>query len=304
MQLKQASLRKSRIRVVPNKYIARRLPGIFYFVPMSFVCYNGAFILDDQPVLLITNRSYKWGDGVFETIKVYNGQILLKSFHFDRLLASIRLLQMRHAFNPDELEQHILTLCAKNDCLNLARVRLAVYRDDGNNASYTIEAIPLDESVMQWNEQGITIETYPYARKACDILANLKTANYLLYVMAGRFAEERGVKESLVLNTYNHICDASKANVFVVKDRELYTPALDQGCVNGVLRRFLLQELKVKGWKLRQVALTEDMLLQADECFLTNAIQGIRWVSQYRKKQFASQLTKQIFDEVLSTNWC
>jgi branched-chain amino acid aminotransferase len=280
------------------------LPGIFYFVRMPLVCYNGAFLPDDQPVLLVNNRGYKWGDGLFETIKVHKEQLLLKSFHFDRLLTSIKLLQIHQTFTLHELEQNIVALCAKNDCLNLARVRLAVYRDQENNTSYSIEAIPLDQSVMQWNEQGLTIDIYPYSRKACDVLANLKTANYLPYVMASRYAEEQGLQECLVLNAFNHVCDASKANVFVIKDSEVYTPSLEQGCINGVMRRFLLQELKAKGWKVKQGELTEELLLQADECFLTNAIQGIRWVSQYREKQFASHLTKQIFDTILSTNWC
>lgn len=268
---------------------------------MPFICHNGSFFPDNQPVLLVSNRSYKWGEGIFETIKVYKAQLLLKLFHFERLLTSLQLLHIHPTFNPNELEQHILALCTRNGCLDLARVRLAVYRNEEDASSYTIEAMPLDQSVMQWNEQGVIINTYPYARKACDVLANLKTANYLPYVMASRYAEEKGLQESLVLNTYGHICDASKANVFIIKNGELFTPALDQGCINGVMRRFLLQELRIKGWKVKQGELTEDMILQADECFLTNAIQGIRWVRQYQDKKFGSQLTKQIFETVLST---
>lgn len=280
------------------------MPGIFYFVLMPFVCHNGVFFPDNQPVLFVSNRSYKWGEGIFETMKVYRGRLLLKTFHFDRLLTSIKLLQIHQSFTPNELEQSILALCTENGCIDLARVRLAVYRDEENTTGYTIEAIPMDQRVMQWNEKGLVIDTYPYARKACDVWANLKTANYLPYVMAGRYAEEKGLQESLVLNTYNHISDASKANVFIIKDGELFTPALDQGCINGVMRRFLLQELKEKGWKVGQIELPENMLLKADECFLTNAIQGIRWVGKYRDKVFDSQCTKQIFDTVLAPHWC
>lgn len=270
---------------------------------MSFVCYNGAFLPANQPGLFADNPCYKWGDGVFETIKVYKGRLLLSTFHFDRLLTSIQLLQMQMTSTPQELERNILELCAKNNCLAIARVRLAVYRDCENGTGYTIEVTPLDESVMQWNEEGLKVDTYPYARKACDVWANLKTANYLPYVMAARYAKEQGLQESLVLNSFNHICDASKANIFIIKDEELYTPALDQGCINGVVRRFLLQEFKEKGWEVRQTEVTAEMLLQADECFLTNAIQGIRWVGQYRGKHFASRVTRHIFETILSGSW-
>lgn len=263
---------------------------------MSFVCYNGAFLPASQPGLFANNRSYKWGDGVFETIKVFEGRILLQPFHLERLLTSIQLLQMRLMFTPIELAEKIIALCTKNDCISLARVRLAVYRGEENETGYTIEAVALNQQTMQWIEEGVRVDSYPYTRKACDVWANLKTANYLPYVMAARYAAEQGLDECLVLNSFNHICDASKANVFVIKDRTLYTPALDQGCVNGVMRRFLIQELKGKGWMVNQTELTEEMFLQADECFLTNAIQGIRWVSTYKNKRYASSLTKQIFE--------
>ena len=267
---------------------------------MSFVCYNGVFLPGDQPGLLASNCSYKWGDGLFETIKVYKRRILLQSFHFERLLTSIELLQMQHHFTLQELESQILTLCVKNECADLGRVRLAVYRKEGNKAGYTIEAVRLDSQSMQWNEEGWKIDIYPYARKACDVWSNLKTANYLPYVMAARYAEEQKVNECLVLNSSNHICDASKANVFIIKEGILYTPALDQGCINGVIRRFLLSEAKKHGWVIKQTELTEEMLLQADECFLTNAIQGIRWVHQFRNKLYTSIQTKQIFEAIQS----
>ena len=278
--------------------------AFFILCAMTFVCYNGAFLPAGQPGLLAGNRSYKWGDGVFETIKVYKGRILLEALHFERLLKSARLMQLRLIETPQELEEKILALCARNGCIDLARVRLALYRDEEDKAGYTIEAIALDPKVMQWNEQGLEIDTYPHARKSCDVWANLKTASYLAYVMAARYAEEQGLSECLVLNSSNYICDASKANVFIIKDKTIYTPGLDQGCINGVMRRFLLTEVKKHGWVVKQIEITEAQLFQADECFLTNAIQGIRWVSRYRNKSYSFNLTKQLFEALQSTYLC
>jgi branched-chain amino acid aminotransferase len=268
---------------------------------MSFISYNGVLLPSEQPGLSAGNRSYKWGDGVFETIKVYKGRLLLPAIHFDRLFLSLQLLEIKPTFNRPELEGQILALCEKNGCTDVARVRLAVYRNHENQAGYTIEAIELPENVMQWNETGLRIDTFPHARKACDVWANLKTANYLPYVMAGRYAEEKGLQECLVLNCYNYICDASKANIFIIKNKIFYTPGLDQGCVNGVSRRFILQKLKEQGGTVMQTELTEEMLLDADECFLTNAIQGIRWVGAYRQRQYKATLTKQLYDTVFAS---
>lgn len=268
---------------------------------MSFVCYNGVFVPADQPGLFADNRSYKWGDGIFETIKVHKGRLLLRDLHFDRLLTSLQLLQIRLLFTLQELESNILDLCARNRCSELARVRLAVYRDHENATGYTIEAVPLDPIIMQWQEEGMHVDIYPFSRKACDILANLKTANYLPYIMAGRYAEESDLQECLVLNSHDHICDASKANIFIIKDQDLLTPALDQGCISGVVRRLLIEEAEKHGWSIKQSVLTERLLLEADECFLTNAIQGIRWVNRYRDKQFASFQSRKIFETIYST---
>jgi branched-chain amino acid aminotransferase len=269
---------------------------------MSFICYNGAFLQQSQPGLVASNRGYKWGDGVFETLKVYKGNILLGSFHFERLLLSVQLLQMEITYTTQQLTAAILELCKKNGCLNLARVRLTIYREEGNQTGYTIEAIALPEESMQWNSRGYTVDSYPYARKACDVFANLKTSNYLPYVMAGLYAKEKGLDEVLVLNSYNHFCDASKANIFWIKNQEIFTPALDQGCINGVMRRYIIERSKQIGWRVHQTVLTEKLLIEADECFLTNAIQGMRWVGQYCEQHYKSDLTKEIFAALFPTN--
>ncbi|RZL15018.1 MAG: hypothetical protein EOO89_15140, partial [Pedobacter sp.] len=157
-------------------------------------------------------------------------------------MISIKLLEIKLNFTPQEMVEKILDLCKLNNCVELARVRLAVFRDSENSTGYTIEAVGITDQNMQWNEEGFVIDMYPYARKACDVFANLKTANYLPYVMADIYAKENDLDEVLVLNSYNNICDASKTNIFCIKDKTIFTPAMDQGCVNGVMRRFVIEE--------------------------------------------------------------
>src|SRR5207249_3239252 len=119
------------------------------------------------------------------TMKVFCGQLLLEDFHFERLLISLQLLQIEKTkgFEPSVLVAKILDLCVLNNCLNCARVRLAVYRNEDNSTGYIIEAIPLDDTINQWQERGQTIVLYPYARKSMDAFANLKSANFLPYVL-------------------------------------------------------------------------------------------------------------------------
>jgi branched-chain amino acid aminotransferase len=268
----------------------------------QFICYNGEMISKDQPVLVAENRSFKYGDGVFETMKWNAGQVVLGNYHFDRLFTSLKLLQVNSQFiSTDLLMKAIADLCILNKCTNQARVRLAVYRDEANSAAYLIEAKHLDGNIAEWNEKGLTIDVHPYVRKACDAFANLKTANYLPYVMAELYREEKNLGECLVLNAFNNICDGSKSNIFILLGNEIYTPALYQGCINGVLRRFIIDELKKYNYTIKQTIVSVDLLQQADEVFLTNAVRGVKWVGAFREKSYINIETRKIFDIIRKT---
>ena len=283
---------------MPRSFVA----FLFHFCNMNFICFNGE-ILPEQNLFTPQNRGFRYGDGVFETIKIFRGEILLEEFHFDRLFSSLALLKLiaSNNFTQEILARNILDLCAINKCLNSARVRLAVFRGKENKAEFVIEASYLDEEINQLNEEGWKIEIYPLVRKTCDAFANLKSANYLPYVLADLYAKEAGCQESIVLNTYNNLCDASKANIFLVLKDEVYTPALHQGCVNGVKRRFVIDELKKEGFTVYQREVDEELLLRANEVFLTNAINDMRWVKTFRNKTYGKAFTKEFHRKIFST---
>lgn len=267
------------------------------------VCFNGAFFPADATLLSVQNRSYKWGDGVFETMKVFNGKLLLEDLHFERLFVSLQLLgvEEKKSFSQNNIIAQILELCRQNNCLPHARIRLAVFRNEANKAEYSIEATPLDKMVNKWQQEGQVITLYPYARKSMDAFANLKSANFLPYVLAQRYAFEKGVDDAVVLNASNFLCDSSKANLFLIRGKAIYTPALHQGCVNGVMRRVVLEEAKRIGFRLHQDEVSEEDLLYADEVFLSNAIQIIRWVKSYKDQQYTCTQTRLLFDAVTAT---
>lgn len=267
------------------------------------VCFNGGFFPAAAPLLPAQNRGYKWGDGVFETMKVFQGRLLLESFHFERLFASLQLLGIEkgEAFTQNNLVALVLQLCQLNNCSSHARIRLAVFRTEENAAGFTIEAVPLAEEVSRWQSDGLTLALYPYARKSMDAFANLKSANFLPYVLAQRYAEENAADDALVVNAQNRLCDTSRANLFLVKGRNIYTPALHEGCVNGVMRRVVIEEAKTAGYRLHQDEVEEELLMAADEVFLTNAIQIIRWVAYYKNSHYGCAHTRQLFEAVRAT---
>jgi len=249
----------------------------------------------DKPLFTSQNRSFRYGDGVFETMKFYRGKIILDTLHFDRLFLGLKMLQIEHRLMATELSQFISELCQKNNCMDLARVRLAVFRNEENRANYVIEASELSDEVNRWNEKGLRIDLYPYSRKNADAFSNLKSANFLPYVLAGLYAKEKGIDDAIVLNAFNLICDSSKANIFLIRNKEIFTPSLHQGCVSGVMRRFLLDELKKNGYRVHQEEISEQDMEEADEVFLTNSIYDIRWVQSFRGKKYSFEACLSIY---------
>lgn len=281
--------------------------GFFiYFHHMNSICLNGKLLPADKPALMVDNRSYRYGDGLFETIKVIGQNISLEKFHFERLFTGLKQMgfQMPALFTAENLKHQILLLCKKNKCVELARVRLSVFRGNGgitedvNDLQYVIECWPVNESMNQLNDNGLIIDIYPEAKKSCDKFSNIKSANYIPYVMAARYAKENKLNDCLVLNTHERIADSTIANIFLIKDQKLFTPPLSEGCVNGVMRRHIIEQYDVS-----ETIFTVDDILSADELFLTNAIYGIRWVQQFREKMFSKLKTSEMHKTLLKTLW-
>lgn len=276
---------------------------------MNSICFNGKIISATEPVLMASNRSYRYGDGLFETMKIKGGRILFADYHFERLFSGLSLLKFETPglFTATRIEKEILLLCRKNECGQLARVRLSVFRGNGGlydsdrTLQYLIECWPLNESVNKLNENGLVIDIYREAEKSCDKFANLKSANFLPYSMAAQFAKENKLNDCLVVNTSGRISDATIANVFIIKHGMVITPGLNEGCVNGVMRRYLLAELLKANFEIQEQTVSINDISTADEVFLTNAINGMRWVQQCGESKYTNKLTIEIYNRFIKT---
>ena len=276
---------------------------------MNNICFNGEIVAADEPVLLVSNRGYRYGDGLFETIKLAEGLLILENYHFERLFSGLSLLKFEIPvhFTKEKIKAGILQLCKRNGCEKLARVRLSVFRgngglyDEDKSLQYIIECWPLSNSVNKLNENGLVIDIFSDGAKSCDKFSNLKSANFLIYSVAALYAKEKKLNDCLVLNTKGNIADSTIANVFTIKDGVIITPGLDEGCINGVKRRHLLNQLRDGGEEVQEMAITVADIEAADELFLTNAINGIRWVRQFGNKNYANTKTAEIYNRFLAT---
>ncbi|MBC7829723.1 MAG: aminotransferase class IV [Chitinophagaceae bacterium] len=269
-----------------------------------FISYNGKLLHEDTALVSAGNRGLRYGDGVFETMKLVNSEIILEAFHFERLFGALAMLQFKIPvyFTGDFLKEQIRSLCVKNKLVKAARIRLNIFRKSGglydpidHNPEWVIEAWELHENYFRLNTNGLIVGIYNEAKKSCDPFSNLKSNNFLPYTMAALYARQKKLNDCFLLNTHERICDATIANVFWVHNETIYTPPLTEGCVAGVTRRFLLQTLPDQGYHVREKNLEISDLQQADELFLTNAVSGLRWVKEFQNKYYTNAVGAQIY---------
>jgi len=267
-----------------------------------FFAYNDKIYEDGTAVIGPDNRSLRYGDGLFETMKVINGKIRLGDYHFERLFSGMKILQFEIPgyFTASYLENKIAELCKKNQHSS-ARVRLMVFRgngglyDTGNKPNYIIQSWDV-EHADELNSNGLIIDIYSEAKKSCDKFANLKTNNFLPYVMAALYIKQVNVNDCIVLNNYDRICDTTIANIFIIKDGIVYTPSLSEGCIAGVMRRFIIEKLLQSDIQIIEKPVTVEELENADEVFITNAIKEIRWVKRFKDIEYKNKLIQEVWN--------
>jgi branched-chain amino acid aminotransferase len=262
----------------------------------DLINFNGSLTDPQTPIARASNRSLRYGDGLFETM-YWDGQIIQNlTYHLDRLFQGLAILRidLSEGFTREFISEEISRLCLNNAGSEKVRVRLNVFREDGsvlipakNRPVFIIETTDFPE----FNLSPLRLTLYEGEKKNIGKLSNLKTNNYLLNILAIQHAKENGFDDAVFLNNKGNICEASSSNLFMVQKGVLFTPALSQGCVAGTKRRELLEKLPDLGFQVEETIITKDMVFEMEEIFLTNAIRGIRPVICIDNTYFSRELT-------------
>lgn len=278
----------------------------------NFIFYNGNLSKAGKLLISPDNRSFRYGDGFFETIKLVNGKLPLAGYHFERLFASLDLMQFQRPtyFTEAYLAAHCQLLAKKNYHHKLARVRITIFRGEGglyevenHFPHHLIQTWELNPANNRINENGLVVGVYQDAKKVCDAFSHVKNNNYLPYVMGALWARRHKLNDAILLNPYGRVADATIANVFVVKDGTVKTPALSEGPVSGVMRRYLIQSMRKEDIPVEETLLEAEDILQAREVFLTNSVFGIHWVKQLGENRYTNQLASLLHRKFIHTLW-
>lgn len=277
-----------------------------------FVNLNGDIISEKLCGLSIHNRAFKYGDSLFETIKIINGKAVFAEDHFSRLTKG--MTEMRYEFPPfwelTYFKMEMNKVIQKNNIRKGGRLRFTVFRKgegyyipESNEVGYVVEAAGSAENGFSLNEKGIKIGLYSEIKILPNKFSAYKTNNCLLYTDAGMWARENDFEDVLLLNDKGNIVEAVSSNIFLLVDGFLYTPSIKEGPKAGIMRKKVIQLAKKTNLPVIETAVSTAVLNNAEEVFLTNAIKGVQWVSGFSKKRYFHKLSGklvQMLNEVTS----
>ncbi|MVN20880.1 aminotransferase class IV [Mucilaginibacter arboris] len=261
---------------------------------LLFFNYNGEIIPAEQQVLQLNNRAFRYGDGIFESMRMIKGQLQFASLHAKRLQSGMKALKLENysALDIDFLKEKAKELATRNKAKN-GRMRLTVFRDAGglytptdNKLAYAIEWETLQDQQYTLNQRGLIMNVFEDISKPINSLSNLKTCNSLTYVLAGVHKQRNRLDDAFILNQNGFLCESISSNIFIKYNGTLYTPALSEGCIKGVMRQVVIELALKNSIPVTEAQINPQILNEADEVFLTNATRGIQWVLGFNRKRY------------------
>jgi len=268
----------------------------------AYICLNGEYLRAAEPCLFPHNRAFRYADSFCENIHAFATEPQFLNYHIERLVDNMCLLSMQRPayFSEDNINQLIIRLLNKNRIFGGAGIRLTVYRnpDEGyipgdNNVSFMLESYKLEHDKYELNEKGFCVDICSGFTKSSGPLASVRNANSLLYLLAGIAGRNNNLDAAILLNETGRIVETINANIFLASGNSIFTPGIHQGCIPGIMRRVITGLAGEAGFRINdQSSLTPAALEDAEEVFLTNAIDGIRWVGSYKQRRYYKKTAK------------
>ncbi len=253
-----------------------------------YVVYNNQLIRSEDLSSFLENRSFLYGDSLFETMIVRNGCINLFNDHFKRLKKGSKTLRFSFSFQKDLLQSQIHLLLQANAIDSPARVRLQVWRRSGgyytpftNEVDFIITVERFERKLSIVSKVNFCAHTFispsPFSR--------FKTGNALSFILASIEKKEEGLDDVILLNHNKYIVEATSSNIFWEKDNIYYTPSLQTGCVAGVMRKNIIRLMKTEKLEIQKGKFPASELLSAHSAFLCN-VTGIYPIQRIATSSF------------------
>lgn len=234
------------------------------------------------------DRGFLYGDGLFETLRAYSRKPFRLEDHVARLSYSSQYFDIPFRYPSREIRQIIEQLLARNN-LSDAYIRMTLSRGSGApgliptgtcNPTFVIHTKPLVAYPASLYKTGVSLNTSPIRRSITCPISTHKTLNYLTNYLMKKEAAEKGVHDSILLNTEGHVAECAVSNIFLVEKGTVITSSLKANILPGITRKIVLELCKENGIHASEELFGLERILGADEVFLTNSLMEVMPVSQ------------------------
>ena len=257
---------------------------------MGYLIYNGFIIEEEEFILPVNNRALSYGDGLFETLIYHNKKVRFINEHITRLTEGLKTLQIElpAKLTAKQLEKDIIMLAGRNNLYSEARVKLLVWRKTGglfepetNQAEYLLFTKtyrrPTEMKAEVYFCTKTKLHIHPWSQYKC--------LNALPYVMAGVEKKEKHADDVIICNQNNFVAECLYSNVWWIDNNKLYTPALESGCINGIMRGQILDLCKKNKIEYEEGLYTREDLMKADTIFTSN-VNGLALIRRVDERGF------------------
>ena len=260
---------------------------------------NGHLLHPGAPEISLLNRSFLFGDGLYESIRIFDGTPLFFADHYRRLEKGMKLLGF--TLNSDEfkevLREELKKSLQANGIDQHGRVKIHIFRSGtgaykplDNQPYFLMEAYSLKDDYFDFrNPRTVRIMDYKEIPLAFGLLSGLRTASALPYVMAAQYAQAHQVDDVVLYSAKGYIAETSQANIFAIRKKHIYTPSLHTGCINGILRNQVIRLCDRLKLPLTERKFSTSFLRRSEEVFLVDTLSGISQVAQYNKHSYPIQ---------------
>ena len=251
---------------------------------------NGKYLRASDASINIKDRGLLLGDGIFETILYKNKNIFFSKLHFSRLKKSSKIFFIEFSYKESFLNKIIQNLIKKNKLENnTLSIRITITRGKSNRGidiEFTQKPsliITLTKIENDLTMKPLKLNIAKIRRNETSLISQNKTLNYLDNIIAKKEAQNNKFDDALFLNSKNNVCCASTSNIYYLQNGKFYTPPLNDGVLNGIIREKLIAKKKVA-----VKSITLNNLRNCKEIFVTNSIFGVRPVLKIGKSVYST----------------
>jgi branched-chain amino acid aminotransferase len=241
--------------------------------------HNGSIRDTTEPLIAPGQVGFMNGWGIFSTLRVTDGVLFAFERHYHRMRKDAERMHVPFEWSPAELQQTLLALVEANSALD-ATLRVAIVRNHGGlfeapNLHRKADLIAFTTDLNNWGS-GVKLGYMPHARHSASPFAGTKYTSWAENLTWYETAHQRGFDELILLNEHAQVSECTSANIFAIAGDRVWTPPLEtSGCLPGVTRAILLEEIRVPGLTMAECEITPSELEDCDQVFITSTTRDL-----------------------------